>query len=108
MTPTPPTLAQEAREFFREREDTTYKTYQNYLGSMVNASATCTVGEWHDAEDLRLDWELAHADWKRALATTPCTHRLVERQHTAQRCDYCWMISTYVRLSTPKEIEDDE
>ena len=108
MTPTPPTLSAEAREFFRKREDETYTLYNNCLKSMPGyASFKRDITPWNEAADLRQSWRLAHADWKRALATTPCTHRVAERSHEAQRCDWCWMLSTYSRLSTPKEDEDD-
>ena len=99
-----PTLTQEARTFFQEREDDTHTVYTNCLKYLAPDDLP---GFW-DCYELRREWQQAHADWKHALAATPCTHQPVERQHTAQRCDYCWMISTYVRLSTPKEIEDDE
>ena len=99
---TPPTLSMEVREFFREREDNTYYEYQSYLRNLLPSD----IQGWHEARDLRHIWQQAHADWKRSLAAVPCTHRLVERQHTAQRCEYCWMLSTYSR--SQEEIDDDQ
>ena len=100
-----PTLGQEAIEFFRTREDETHSTYIHFIYDVVDDT---TIEAWTTARDLRHEWQLAYADWKRAVVATPCTHRLAERAHEAQRCDWCWMLSTYSRLSTPKENEDVE
>ena len=98
-----PTLGQEAQEFFTTREDDTRVAYEEQINFLVEH---WTAGGWHKARDLREDWRNAHLDWKRALAATPCSHRLAERSHMAQRCNWCWLLSTYSRLQ--KENDNDE
>ena len=105
MTPTPPTLAQEARSFFQAREEAEHAAYQERV---KNLTLDYSDTGWFAAADMRRDWRQAYADWSRALAAVPCTHRLAERSHEAQRCEFCWMLSTYSRLSTPKENDNDE
>ena len=102
-----PTLGQEAQTFFQEREHYTHKVYTARLKTLAIDPYIKEPAMWHEARDLRHDWQLAYADWKRAMAATPCDHRVAERAHESQRCSWCWLISTYSRLST-QEIEDDD
>ena len=97
----------EALTFFRVREDTAYKTYQDYINCL--AANPVDIASWHTARELRHAWELALADWKRAISANyfgPCRHQLHERAHEAQRCEYCHMMSMYSRLSSC-EVDDD-
>jgi hypothetical protein len=97
MTPTTPFVI----TFFQEREAAAYSAYQDSINAMVSDD-TELLGVWHDASDMRTDWLSAYDDATKALDATPCQHTAAERSHEAQRCDWCWTISTYIRLTTPK------
>ena len=100
------TLTDEVLQLFQDNELSAYQAYQSSLKDMVGDGGDLSTS-WHDTADLRHDWRLAYADWKRALAATPCFHAAAERHNQAQRCDWCWMISTYIRLTTPKENDNE-
>lgn len=99
-----PTLYVEAQTFFQEREQSAYQAYLDKTKDLVD---TWTSEGWHDARELHEDWRDARRIMHKANAATPCTHTAAERAHEAQRCGWCWTISTYVRLTTPKENDDD-
>ena len=98
---TPPTLLQEAQQYFQTRENETRVAYEEQINSIAK---DWSLEGWHNARDLREDWRNSHLDWQRAMAATPCSHRVAARE---PHCDCCWMISTYSQLSH-EENEDDE
>ena len=99
-----PTLYDEALTYLRQRETSTYSAYDAVIKQLV---ANWTLDDWHLARDLHEVWRHARIDAARADKAQPCTHTTAERSHEAQRCGCCWTISTYIRLSEPKENDDD-
>lgn len=92
--------------FFGKREIKAHDVYMDCLGDLVD---NYSDAGWHEARELRFarDYATALLDAAtHACLTGPCTHTLPERSHEAQRCSWCWMMTTYSRLSTPKENED--
>ena len=102
MTPTTP--LQEAQAYLQARELSAYTAYKDSIDVIVSAGAD-QLTAWHDAADQRTAWLGTNNDAVTAANATPCAHRISERAHHAQHCCCCWTISTYVRLSEPKESE---
>ena len=103
---TPPTLLQEAQQYLQARELSAYTAYKDSIDVTVSDGADLLTA-WHDAADLRTAWLSTHDAAATAANATPCAHRVSERAHHAQHCACCWTISTYIRLSEPKEINND-
>ena len=103
MTPT--TLYDEALAWFQTRATDALSAYDQLIDDLVTDG--WTYDKWGTARDLHEDWRNARIDWARADKATPCTHTLAERSHEAQRCDWCWMLHTYSRL-TQKENDGDD
>ena len=104
---TPPTLLQEAQQYLQARELSAYTAYKDSIDVIVSAGADLLTA-WHDAADERTSWLGTDIDAVIAANATPCAHRISERAHHAQHCCCCWTISTYIRLTTPKENTDDD
>ena len=98
-----PTLYDEAITFFRKRERSAHAAYQERIKDMVD---DFDLEIWHDAADSRGAWLNTHNAAVTAFNATPCQHTTAERSHEAQRCACCWIISTYIRLTT-KENDDE-
>lgn len=101
---TPPSLLQEAQQYLQAREVESQSAYLDRINDMVEGFRMST---WDDARDLNSDWNQAYDDLQRAEQATLCQHATAQRSHEAQRCGCCWTISTYIRLTTPKENTHD-
>ena len=101
-----PTLLEEAQQHLQAREQSAYTAYKDSIDAMVS-NGTDLLTAWHDAADDRTAWLNTHDAAMTAINATPCQHTTAQRSHEAQRCACCWTISTYIRVSEPKENDDD-
>ena len=100
-----PSLLQEALTYLNQRALDALAAYDISMQLIVNDGWTLT--KWHTVEDLNNAWIAARIDAGRAAKAEPCQHTTAQRSHEAQRCQCCWTISTYIRLSEPKENDNE-